>query len=60
MDALTIATLVLRYGIPFVSGLIEKAHKKETVSTEEWAGLLLKVETPFDSLVPKAAPPPLG
>lgn len=56
MDPLTIAALVLRFGVPFVTGLIEKAEKKQLVSLEEWVALLAKIETPFDKLVPEVKP----
>jgi len=54
MDVGTIAMLVLRYGIPFVSGLLERAERKEPVTLTEWQGLVAKIETPFDTLVPAA------
>lgn len=46
--------LVLRYGIPFVSGLLERAEKKEPVTLAEWQGLVAKIQTPFDQIVPAA------
>jgi hypothetical protein len=46
--------LVLRYGIPFVSGLIERSQRKEEVTLAEWTALVAKIETPFDTLVPAA------
>lgn len=54
MDVGTIAVLVLRYGIPFVSALIERAQRKEEVTLAEWQGLVAKINAPFDSLVPEA------
>lgn len=55
MEVGTIAMLVLRYGIPFVSGLLERAEKKEPVTLAEWTALVAKIETPFDQIVPAAA-----
>lgn len=52
MDPLVIMGLVFQYGLPFVSGLIEKAKKKEMVSIAEWDALLLKIETPGEELIP--------
>lgn len=45
--------LVFRYGVPFVSGLIEKAHRKEHVTPEEWVALLAKIEVSGETLIPK-------
>ena len=48
-----IATLVVKYGIPFTEQLIANIANKTPVSPEEWNSLLTKIQTPFDQLVPK-------
>ena len=52
MDIGTIAMLVLRYGVPFVTGLLERAERKEPVTLAEWQGLVAKIQIPFDQIVP--------
>ena len=56
MDWLTIATLIARYGVPFVSSLIEKSEAKQPVTLAEWTALVSKIEKPFDSFVPPVTP----
>lgn len=53
MDPLMIAELILKVGVPFVAGLLEKIEKKEPVSLAEWNVLVTKIQVPFDSLVPE-------
>jgi len=50
----TVAQLVARYGVPFVTGLFQKIENKDPVTAAEWGTLSAKIETPFDTLVPKA------
>lgn len=53
MDWAVIATLIARYGIPFVDQLIQNLQKQTPPTLEEWAQLKTKIDTSFDSLVPK-------
>lgn len=56
MEPLTwaaVASLVVKYGIPFTEQLIANIANKKPVTPEEWYALLTKINTPFDSLVPK-------
>lgn len=39
MSAVTIATLILQYGIPFVEYLIQLIQNKTEVTPTEWANL---------------------
>jgi hypothetical protein len=60
MDPLTwgtIATLVAKYGVPFVEQLLQNASNNKPVTMVEWAGLVAKIEVPFDVLVPLKLPP---
>jgi hypothetical protein len=52
-----VAGLVLKYGIPFVDQLIRNIQNDKPVTSEEWAALKVKIDTPFDELVPKVGPP---
>jgi hypothetical protein len=53
MEWSVIATLIAKYGIPFVDQLIQNLQKQTPPTLEEWTALKAKVETPFDELVPK-------
>lgn len=56
MDPLTwsaVAGLIVKYGIPFTEQLIANIANKTTVTPEEWNALTAKINTPFDTLVPK-------
>ncbi len=56
MEPLTwsiVASLVVKYGLPFTEQLIANISNNKPVTPEEWNALLLKINTPFDSLVPK-------
>jgi hypothetical protein len=48
-----IATLVVKYGIPFTEQLIANIANNKPVTPEEWNALAAKIQTPFDVLVPK-------
>lgn len=53
MDWLTIATLIARYGVPFVEKLISNAKTQAPVTDLEWANLMALIETPGEVLIPK-------
>jgi hypothetical protein len=56
MDPLTwsaIAALIVKYGLPFTEQLIVNIKNNKPVTPEEWNALILKINTPFDTLVPK-------
>lgn len=53
MEWTVIATLVAKYGIPFVDQLITNMQKQTAPTLEEWTALKAKIDTSFDSLVPK-------
>lgn len=48
-----LATLIAKYGIPFVDQLITNMQKQTPPTLDEWAALKTKIDTPFDDLVPK-------
>lgn len=48
-----IATLVVKYGIPFTEQLIANIANKAPVTAEEWNALTAKISVPFSDLVPK-------
>lgn len=48
-----VASLVVKYGLPFTEQLISNISNNKPVTAEEWNALLLKINTPFDQLVPK-------
>ncbi len=51
-----IASLVLKYGVPFVDQLIQNLKNNNPVTLDEWNALKAKIDTPFDVLVPKVNP----
>ena len=53
MDWITIATLVARYGIPYVEKLIANAQNKVPVTPQEWQALTALIQTPGEVLIPK-------
>jgi hypothetical protein len=59
MEPLTwaaVASLVVKYGVPFVEQLLTNAQKNTPVTLDEWTALKAKIDTPFDVLVPKVQP----
>jgi len=53
MDWITIATLIARYGIPFVEKLMANAQNKTAVTPQEWQALTTLIQTPGEVLIPK-------
>lgn len=53
MDWITIATLIARYGIPFVEKLMSNAQNKAPVTPQEWQALTVLIQTPGEVLIPK-------
>lgn len=51
-----IASLVLKFGVPFVDQLITNIQNNTTPTPEAWASLKAKIDTPFEVLVPKVGP----
>ena len=52
MDWMTIATLIAKYGLPFVDKLISNAANNTPVTPDEWQKQRALIETPFDALCP--------
>ena len=48
-----IASLIFRYGVPFVEHLIQNSKNNTVVSLESWAALTAKIQTPGYELIPK-------
>jgi hypothetical protein len=51
-----VASLVVKYGIPFTEQLIANIQNNKPVTAEEWNSLTTKINTPFATLVPKVGP----
>lgn len=52
-----IAGVALKFGVPFVTGLLVNAKDKAPVTLETWGALAAKIETPGEVLVPKRPTP---
>jgi len=52
MEWITIATLVAKYGIPFVEHLIDNVQNNKPVTVAEWASLKAKLEVTGEQLIP--------
>ena len=52
MDWMLVATLLLKYGEPFVEQLIENINNKTPVTPEEYAKLKEKLQITGDELIP--------
>lgn len=48
-----IAGLVLQYGVPFVTHIIENAQNNKPVTLDEWNALVAKIQISGESLIPK-------
>lgn len=48
-----VAQLIIKYGVPFVDNLIGNMQKQTVPTLDEWNALKAKIDTSFDSLVPK-------
>lgn len=48
-----VATLIAKYGLPFVEQLVLNISTNQPVSPENWNALIAKINTPFNDLVPK-------
>lgn len=48
-----IAGVALKFGVPFVTGLLVNAQDKKPVNLETWGELAERIETPGEGLVPK-------
>lgn len=51
-----VAALAYKFGVPFVSHLIENARTHVDPTPDEWAKLAAKVEIPGEVLVPSRGP----
>ncbi len=52
MDWLTLATLIARYGIPWVEGIMENQANNKPVTMDEWKALKAKLAITGETLVP--------
>ena len=52
MDWLTLATLIARYGIPWVEGIMENQANNKPVTMDEWKALKAKIAITGETLIP--------
>lgn len=52
-----LAALAYKFGSPFVTALIENAHKGADPTPDEWAKLDVQIDTPGEVLIPQRPTP---